>query len=107
MANAFHLKKCSKSTEQKAVPRYRLIFHRKAEKALDSLDERIKRRLLEDIACLENFTGFSSNLDIVKMQGQKNFYRLRTEYLRTLFFVEQKTKTIIILKIEKRENVYE
>ena len=43
---------------QKEVPKYRLIFHRKAEKALDDLDEKMKHPLLEDIGCLENFTGF-------------------------------------------------
>jgi mRNA-degrading endonuclease RelE of RelBE toxin-antitoxin system len=52
---------------QKEVPKYRLIFHRKAEKALDALDEKMKHRLLEDIGCLKNFTGFKSDLDIVKM----------------------------------------
>jgi mRNA-degrading endonuclease RelE of RelBE toxin-antitoxin system len=92
---------------QKEVPKYRLIFHRKAEKALDALDEKMKHRLLEDIGCLKNFTGFKSDLDIVKMQGQKNFYRLRTQRLRTVFFVDQESKTIVVIKIEKRENIYE
>ena len=34
------------------MPKYRLSFHRKAEKALDGLDEKAKQRLLEDIGCL-------------------------------------------------------
>jgi len=28
---------------------------------------------------LENFTGLKTDLDIVKMKGQNNFYRLRTK----------------------------
>ncbi len=89
------------------MPKYRLTFHRKAEKTLETLDEKIKRHLLEEIGGLADFTGLKTNLDIAKMQGQKHFYRLRTQKLRTVFCVDQKSKTIIILKIEKRENVYE
>jgi mRNA-degrading endonuclease RelE of RelBE toxin-antitoxin system len=40
------------------LPNYRVLFHRKADKFLDSLDEKAKRRLLESILCLENFPEF-------------------------------------------------
>jgi mRNA-degrading endonuclease RelE of RelBE toxin-antitoxin system len=92
---------------QKEVPKYFLSFHRKAEKALEALDEKTKQRLLEDIGHLADFTGLKSHLDIVKMQGQKDYYRLRSGKLRTVFFVDQMSKTIIILKIGKRESAYE
>jgi len=55
------------------VPEYRLIFHRKAEKFLDGLDEKTKQGLLEDILCLADFTGLKGHLDIVKLKGQKGF----------------------------------
>jgi hypothetical protein len=45
-----------------------MLFHRKAEKFLDNLDEKTKRRLLEDILYLENFPEFDTNLDIAKME---------------------------------------
>jgi len=89
------------------VPKYRLIFHRKAEKFLDGLDEKMKQGLLEDILCLADFTGLKSHLDIVKLKGQKGFYRLRTGKLRTVFTVDKLSGTIIILKIERRERIYE
>jgi len=89
------------------VPKYRLVFHRKAEKALDALDEKTKRMVLEDILCLADFTGLRSHLDIVKMEGQKDFYRLRTGKRRIMFALDKKSETIIILKIEHRERVYE
>lgn len=103
----FLSRKCSRNTGPREVARFRLVFHRRAEKSLDGLDERMKQTLLEDIGCLADFTGFKSHLDIVKMQGRKDFYRLRTGRLRAVFFVDQKSKTIFVLKIEKRENVYE
>ena len=89
------------------MPEYRLILHRKAEKFLDGLDEKTRQGLLEDILCLADFTGFKSHLDIVKLKGQKGFYRLRTGQLRTVFAVDKPSGTIIILKIERRERIYE
>lgn len=89
------------------MPNYRILFHRKAEKFLDNLDEKTKRRLLENILYLENFPEFDTNLDIVKMEGPKDFYRLRTGRVRTMFAVNKTTKTIIVLKIAQREAAYE
>jgi mRNA-degrading endonuclease RelE of RelBE toxin-antitoxin system len=89
------------------LPNYRIFFHRKADKFLDNLDEKTKCRLLESILYLENFPEFDSNLDIVKMEGQKDFYRLRTGRIRTMFSVDKTTKTIIVLKIAQREAAYE
>jgi mRNA-degrading endonuclease RelE of RelBE toxin-antitoxin system len=92
---------------QKRMPKYFLFFHRKAEKSLAGLDERTKQRLLEDIGCLASFTGLKSHLDIVKMQGHEDYCRLRSGKVRVVFFVDHASKRIIILKVEKRENVYE
>jgi mRNA-degrading endonuclease RelE of RelBE toxin-antitoxin system len=89
------------------VPKFRLVFHRKAEKSLDGLDEKTKRRLLEDIRCLVSFTERESRLDIVKMKGRKDFYRMRTGKLRTMFVVDKPSGTVIVLKIEQRERAYE
>jgi len=89
------------------VPKYRLIFHRKAEKALNGLDKKTKQRLLEDIVCLADFSERKSRLDIVKMEGMKGFYRLRSGRLRPVFALDKPSGTIIILKIEQRERAYE
>ena len=89
------------------MPKYRLIFHRKVEKALEDLDAKTKRNLLEDIQCLAEFTGLRSHLDIVKLKGQKDFYRLRSGKLRIPFTLDKPAKTIIIIEIEHRENAYE
>jgi mRNA-degrading endonuclease RelE of RelBE toxin-antitoxin system len=89
------------------VPKYRIVFHRKAEKALASLDKKTKQRLLEDILCLADFSERKSHLDIVKMEGLKGFYRLRSGRLRTMFALDKPSGTILILKIEQRERAYE
>lgn len=89
------------------MPNYRVFFHRKVDKFLDSLDEKTKFKVLEDIMCLENFPELSPTMDIAKLEGQKGFYRLRTGKLRTSFTVDKATKTIMVLKIAQREAAYE
>lgn len=76
------------------MARYRISVHRKADKFLDHLDEKKRRHVLEDILCLETLPEFEKHLDIVKMQGFKNLYRLRTDDLRTMFSVDKATGTI-------------
>jgi mRNA-degrading endonuclease RelE of RelBE toxin-antitoxin system len=89
------------------LPNYRIFFHSKADKFLDNLDGKTKRRLLESILYLENFPEFDTNLGIVKIEGQKDFYRLRIGRIRTMFAVDKTAKTIIVLKISQREAVCE
>jgi Cytotoxic translational repressor of toxin-antitoxin stability system len=89
------------------MPRYRVSVHRKADKFLDCLDEKKRRHVLEDILCLETFPEFEKHVDIVKMQGFKNLYRLRTDDLRTIFSVNKERRIIVILKISEREAAYE
>lgn len=89
------------------MPKYRLVFHRKAEKFIGNLDEKTRQNVLEDILCLADFTGLKSRLDVVKLEGLKGFFRLRSGRLRTVFTVDKQSGTIIILKIEQRERAYE
>jgi len=44
-------------------------------------------------------------LDIKKLKGYKNHYRLRVGEFRILFFLEN--SKIVVYKIGKRESVYE
>ncbi len=89
------------------MPNYHILLHRKVDKFLDCLDEKTRLRELEAILRLENFPNFIEHLDIVKMEGQKDFYRLRTGRFRIMFSVNKSTLTIIILKISQREAAYE
>lgn len=52
------------------------------------------------------FPQFSKHLDIEKMQGRKNTYRLRTDDFRVMFEVNKDTQTIKVLKISRREAAY-
>ncbi|MCL4429822.1 MAG: type II toxin-antitoxin system RelE/ParE family toxin [Chloroflexi bacterium] len=74
------------------MPKYQISVHRKIDKFLSQLDEKRRRHLAEDIQCLQTFPQFGKNLDIEKMQGRKNTYRLRTDDFRIMFSVELSTK---------------
>ena len=89
------------------MPNYRIVVHRKVDKFLDHMDEKAKKGVLQKILCLETFPNPNEHLDIMKMEGQKDFYRLRTGKFRVMFSVDKTTQTIIILKISEREAAYE
>jgi mRNA interferase RelE/StbE len=89
------------------VPKYKINVHRKVDKFLSNLDEKRRLHVAEDILCLANFPQFGKHLDIEKMRGRKNTYRLRTDDFRILFSVDKDTQTIMVLKISRREAAYE
>jgi mRNA interferase RelE/StbE len=63
----------------------------------------MRKRIIEKLKVLEK--GFSPLLDIKKLKGYKNHYRLRVGEFRILFFLEN--SKIVVYKIGKRESVYE
>ncbi len=89
------------------MAKYNLNVHRKIDKFLAQIEEKRRRHLTEDIACLQTFPEFGKHLDIEKMQGRKNTYRLRSDDFRIIFEVNKNTKTINVLKISRREAAYE
>ena len=93
--------------EHKRVAKYNLNVHREIDKFLAQLEEKRRRHIAEDIACLQTFPQFSKHLDIEKMRGRKNTYRLRSDDFRIIFEVNKNTKTLKVLKISRREAAYE
>jgi mRNA interferase RelE/StbE len=83
---------------------YEVYFERKTLKNLKKLDKNLKSRILEALRTLRD-EGFSRKLDIKKLKGYKNHYRLRIGHYRILFEL-QKPKTIIIHAILPREKAY-
>jgi mRNA interferase RelE/StbE len=83
---------------------YEVYFERKTLKNLKKLDKTLKSRILEALRTLRD-EGFSRKLDIKKLKGYKNHYRLRIGHYRILFEL-QKPKTIIIHAILPREKAY-
>jgi mRNA-degrading endonuclease RelE of RelBE toxin-antitoxin system len=72
-----------------------------AEKYLLKLPEREYNRLMRALAGLEKLEG-----DIVRLQGRKNTYRLKTPPYRILFEYAPGDEHITVTKISTRGDAY-
>ena len=90
------------------MPEYKVLAHRRVIKFLKSLqDERLKARLKEAIAKLQNHPIALRRLDVEKLEGLKRAYRVRVGEYRIIFLVDKEDKTIYITHIGRRESIYE
>lgn len=81
---------------------YGLIFEKKALNSLNNLDKDIKQRIWDKLhQCKENPFRFLEHLE--EIQG----FKLRVGDYRAIVDVDKSTKTIIVLKIGHRKNIYE
>ena len=86
------------------MTRYNVNLTKKALKQLRELDEPIKSRILEALVILRDY-GFSRRLDIKKLRGYRNHYRIRVGEYRILFELEKPNK-IIVYAILPRKKAY-
>jgi len=86
------------------LQRYRVLLEKRAQRQLDKLDKDSRSRTLEALRVLRD-DGFSSRLDLRKLRGYKNHYRLRVGRYRVLFEL-QPEKTVIIYAILPRKRAY-
>jgi mRNA interferase RelE/StbE len=83
--------------------RYRVLIENKALKQLKNLDNSSQEIINKKLPKLKN--GFIPELDISKLKGYKNQYRLRIGDYRILFEL-QKDHVIIIYTILHRKKAY-
>lgn len=83
---------------------YRILLHRRVVKFLKRLDESTRSRVLNSLRELDKFPNV--RLDIVKIAGEKNIYRIRIGDLRILMKVYDVEKIIVIVKIDRRKRSY-
>ncbi|MBT4855957.1 type II toxin-antitoxin system RelE/ParE family toxin [bacterium] len=88
-----------------SYPSYRLIIERRAQKFLEKLDTLEHKKVVFKIKDLVAPT--QQSLDIKKLQGYKNVYRLRIDGYRVVFSVIQDKKILIILVIGHRKEIYD
>ena len=82
--------------------KFRVFIERKALKQLEEIEENQKRIIKDKLNKLKN--GFSLHLDIKKLKGFKNHYRLRIGKYRILFEIEE--DKIIVYSILPRQKAY-
>ncbi len=83
---------------------YKILIERKALKQFEKLDKDSKRRILNILKILREH-GFIPILDIKKLKGYKDHYRLRIGSCRILFELRE-SRTLIIYAILPRKKAY-
>jgi mRNA interferase RelE/StbE len=81
-----------------------VFLERKASRQLEKLDKDVRDRIVEALHVLRD-EGFSRKLNIVKLRGYKNNYRLRVGRYRILFELEAE-RTIIVYAVLPRKKAY-
>lgn len=69
-----------------------------------------KKRRLKVIKTLEDLTDYPFALgrhDVKKIEGRKYTFRVRTGDIRTVFYIDEENENIVVLKIGRRESIYE
>ncbi len=90
--------------------RWKVLYHKRALKALERLDKRTKARVEQAIenllGCLEDGTGCRS-LDIKRLYGEwEGFYRLRIGWLRVIYLPVWEERTLKIYNFVFRSKAY-
>ena len=83
---------------------YKVFLERKAKKQLDNTPESHRSRIREKLLLLKN-SGFSPDLDIKKLKGYRNYYRLRVGSYRILFELREGFM-IVVFAILPRDKAY-
>jgi mRNA interferase RelE/StbE len=82
---------------------FRVLLEKKAAKQIEKLPVNIRSRILEALKELEK--GFSARLDVKKLKGTKNHFRIRVGEYRILFALN--FENAYVHDISQRESVYE
>ena len=84
--------------------KFRVLLHKKADDFLKSLKPEDKQRIVDKLKQLEDFPAV--RLDIAKIAGETNTFRLRVGNYRALFKVYEQEKIVVIVKVDIRKRIY-
>ncbi|MGB9854790.1 MAG: type II toxin-antitoxin system RelE family toxin [Candidatus Bathyarchaeales archaeon] len=84
--------------------KFRVLLHKKAGEFLNRLNVEDKQHVVDKLKQLEDFP--TVRLDIVKIAGEANTFRLRIGKYRALFKVYEQEKIIVVAKIDIRKRIY-
>ena len=82
---------------------YEIFFSRKASHSVNALQETYKKKIGK---ILKNLKENPFSYPYRRIEGKTNMYRIRIGKYRVLYKVDEKERTITVLKIDKRSRVY-
>lgn len=80
----------------------KILFVKSAEKELLSLNKSLGQRIVQKISLLKN-NPYGQNSQ--KLEGSKG-YRIRIGEYRVVYIIDKENKTILIIKIGHRKEIY-
>jgi len=86
------------------LTKFKVLLHRRAESFLGKLDANKRNRIADKLKELEEFPG--PKLDLTKIAGEEDTFRLRIGKYRALFKIYSKENIIVIVNIDLRKRVY-
>ena len=92
-------------SELKSLNEIQILIHKRAYEFLKDLKSEEKQRIVDKLKQLEDFPAV--RLDIVKIAGETDTFRLRIGNYRALFKVYEQEKIIVIVKIDIRKRIYQ
>lgn len=87
-------------------PQYQVVFKKSAAKELEKLPKRVQNKILDAIQLLA-VNPFTELLQIKKMKGAEDLFRIRIQDHRVIYQVEAERVTIAIIKVGHRKDVYQ
>ena len=83
---------------------YRVVFTPSAEKDLKKIDLKIAKKIYQKF---DELVLGKPNLDVIKMQGNNDNYRLRCGDYRAIFQIKKDIVVVFVIKVGHRKDVYE
>ena len=89
------------------MPKFKVIAHRRVHKFIRKLkNENLKNAIKDTIAKLEDYPLVLRQIDVQKVKGLKQTFRIRIGKYRIIFFVDKTERTIYVTHAETRKRVY-
>ena len=82
---------------------YSITFARSARKELEKLPSSVARRIIEHIEALTKIPRPSG---VVKLQGNKNLWRIRIGEYRVIYSIDDSARVIDISAVRNRRDAY-
>ena len=84
---------------------YKIIIDKKAQKFLDGLSASYREKIVLKIKALTSVD--LNSLNIKRLQGYKNLYRLKVDNYRVVFAITTDKRLIIVSVIGHRKEIYD
>jgi mRNA interferase RelE/StbE len=85
---------------------YIVVFKKSAQKELMAIPVRVQRKIIDAIQLL-SLNPYTELLQIKKIKGSENVFRIRIQDFRVIYLIEKNVIKITIIKIGHRKDVYE